>query len=160
MVILVTYVFQKLPNAKDDSQHAKGSQALLKSARYCFYHIFPALWEKCSCKMSFLLIFEILPLFVNILTADHKRSLCNRKNLCFISEIYIKFWTFPKKKMILTTYVFLKWKTAKDVVRWIFQKLWLRTSLDCQHAKSSQTLLKSAQQHFYHIFSSLWEIYS
>ena len=31
--------------------------------------------------MSLLVIFEILGVFVNILTADHKYSVCNRDNL-------------------------------------------------------------------------------
>ena len=33
----------------------------------------------------------------------------------------------------------------------------LKTSFDSQHVKRFQTLLKSSWEHFYHIFSSLWE---
>ena len=71
--------------------------------------------EKTAGKCLLLLLLEILALFYNILTADHKYSLSNRENLQqsiqmllsrkqknffwffhFISEIYIKFWTFCK----------------------------------------------------------------
>ena len=66
--------------------------------------------------MSLLMIFEILGLFINILTADKKSSVRNNKNLqqvnqlqeskkkklClfffFICQICIKFWIFWEKR--------------------------------------------------------------
>ena len=57
-----------------NSQHVKGSQRLLKSARQHFHHIFSSLWCKCSCKMPLVVIFEILGLLFNILTADNNYS--------------------------------------------------------------------------------------
>ena len=64
-----------------NSQHAKGSQTLLKSAREHFYYISVTLLEKWSWKMSPLVISEILGLFVNTLTAYDKYSLRNDQNL-------------------------------------------------------------------------------
>ena len=93
---LIVYVFPKLRTEKDvvrkmsknprsrapfDSQHAKVCQTLLESARHHFYHIYSSLWEKHSLKMSLLVISEILALFLNIMNADYKHSLCNRENL-------------------------------------------------------------------------------
>ena len=58
-----------------ESQHVKGSEKLLKSARQNFCHIFWSLWKEISSKSSVLVISEILRLFVNILTPDDKYSL-------------------------------------------------------------------------------------
>ena len=58
-----------------DSQHVKVSERLLKSARQYFCHIFWSLWKNMSSKNSLLVVFEILRLFVNILTPDEKYSL-------------------------------------------------------------------------------------
>ena len=53
-----------------DSQHFKGYETLLKSARQFFLHVFLSLWMKISSKISFLEVSEILRPFVNILTPD------------------------------------------------------------------------------------------
>ena len=58
-----------------DSQHVKGSERLLKSAHQYFCHIFWSLSKEISCKPSVLVVSEILPLCVNILTQDEKYSL-------------------------------------------------------------------------------------
>ena len=58
-----------------DSQHVKASETLLKSARQYICHFFWSLWKKISPKNSFLAVFEILGLFVNIVTRDDKYSL-------------------------------------------------------------------------------------
>ena len=58
-----------------NSQHVKGSETLLKSARQYFCHIFWSLWKEISSKNSFLEVSEILRLFVNILRLDDKYSL-------------------------------------------------------------------------------------
>ena len=52
-----------------DSQHVKGSERLLKSARQYFCDIFLSLWNEMSSKSSVLVVSEILRLFVNILTS-------------------------------------------------------------------------------------------
>ena len=86
---LIAYVFPKLWSAKGvaryismkprsrtsfHSQHAKGSQRLLKYVRQLIYPILLSLCEKKSWKMSPLVISEILALFV------YKYSLCNKEN--------------------------------------------------------------------------------
>ena len=57
-----------------DRQHVKGSEALLKSARLYLYHIFWSFWKKIGLKMFVLVVYEILRLFVNILTPHEKYS--------------------------------------------------------------------------------------
>ena len=59
-----------------DSQHVKGTETLLKSARQYFSYIFWSLSKKISPKNSFLEVSEILTLFVNMLTPDAKYSVC------------------------------------------------------------------------------------
>ena len=58
-----------------DSQHIKGSERLLKSARQYFCHIFSSLQKEISCKNSVLVVSKILRMFVNILTPDEKYRL-------------------------------------------------------------------------------------
>ena len=58
-----------------DSQHVKGSETLHESARQYFCHIFWSLWKKISSKKAVLVVYEILRLFVNILTPNDKHSL-------------------------------------------------------------------------------------
>ena len=60
----------------------------------------------------------------------------------------------------LIVYVLTKLRTAKDVVRQMSKKPRFRTPFESRHVKGSQALVKSAWQHFYHIFSSLWDILS
>ena len=58
-----------------DSQHVKGSERLLKSARHFFGQIFLSLWKEISSKTSVLVLPEILTHLVNILTPDDNDSL-------------------------------------------------------------------------------------
>ena len=55
-----------------DSQHVKGSETLLKYARQCFCDIFGSLSKKISPINSFLEVYEILRLFVSIVTPNNK----------------------------------------------------------------------------------------
>ena len=64
-----------------NSQHNKGSQTLLKSAREHFNQISLILWEKKCCKMSLLVIAELLRSFVNTATSYDKNSFGNSENL-------------------------------------------------------------------------------
>ena len=59
----------------------KRDQTLLKSERQHLYHIYWSIWKQLSCKKSVLVIWKILRLFVNTLTANDKYSLLNRENL-------------------------------------------------------------------------------
>ena len=60
-----------------DSQHVKVSETLGKPAWEHFYHIFSLLWGEMIWKMSPLVKFEILNLFVNTLTVDDKYPVHN-----------------------------------------------------------------------------------
>ena len=64
-----------------DSEHAKGSETLLKSPRQYLCYIFWSLWKKMSCKNYFLEVSEILRLFVNILRPDDKYSLSGKASV-------------------------------------------------------------------------------
>ena len=55
--------------------------------------------------------------------------------------------------MTLIAYLFPKLQTAKGDVRQMSKKPRFTTPFDSQKAKGSQTLLESAQQHFYHVFN-------
>ena len=56
--------------------------------------------------------------------------------------------------MIVIANVFLKLQTFKDLVRSISKKRSFRTSFESQHVEVSETLVKPAREHLYHIFSS------
>ena len=91
-------VFPKLETLKDvvralskkrrfrtsfESQHVKGYQTLLKSVWERVYHIFSSLWGGITWKIYPLLIFEILSIFVNTLTANDKYPVRDSENLLF-----------------------------------------------------------------------------
>ena len=60
-----------------------------------------------------------------------------------------------KKTVIVIANLFSKLQTVKDLVKPLSWKRRFRTSFDRQHVKGCQTLVKSAWEHFYHIFWSL-----
>ena len=57
-----------------------------------------------------------------------------------------------KKKMTLIAQVFPKLQSVKDMFRQMFKQPRFRAPFNSQHIKVSQTLMKTASQHFYHIF--------
>ena len=119
---------------------------------------------KLSWNRSLLVIFKMLKLFVNTLTADDKYYLLNKDNLTEPTEMKLSkkkklffnfFQHFPNndlifdivdKKMTLIGYVFRKLRTEKSVVRKVSKKAGFRRLFNKQHDKRSQTLSKSAQQ--------------
>ena len=117
-------------------QHGKQAEPPFKSELQHLYDTHRSLWKKMSWENSLLVIWKILRLFVNTLTADEKDSVLNRDNLMepiqmqlsrkqiiffavfsTIFEIYVKFQTFSKKKMTLVADIFTKIRTPKHVVR-------------------------------------------
>ena len=58
--------------------------------------------------------------------------------------------------MIVTANVFPILQTVNALVRPLSEKRCFRTSFESQNVTTSETLVKSAWEHFYHIFSSLW----
>ena len=58
-----------------DSQHVKGSETFHKSARQYFSLIFWSALKKIRSKKSVLVVYEILRLFLNILTPNDKNFL-------------------------------------------------------------------------------------
>ena len=61
--------------------HGRRAETVLKSELQHLYHIYWSLWRKISWKKSLSVIWKILGLFVNPLTADDKFSLLNSANL-------------------------------------------------------------------------------
>ena len=146
----IANVFRKLQTAKDvvrqlskksrfrrpfDKQHCKRSRPFLKSVGQHFYQIYWSLWSQLSWKKSVIVIWKILGLFVNILTADEKYSLVNRDSLMqhIQTQLSKKEKTFSqffsvflkcrlrvkhfRKKVTLTLYVFPELRLPKDMVR-------------------------------------------
>ena len=64
-------------------------------------------------------------------------------------------WKIFEIMMIMIANVFPQLMNVKDLLRPLTKNLCFRTSFDSQHVKWSQTLVKSAWQHSYHIFWSL-----
>ena len=122
-----------------------------------FYHIFSSLWGKRIWKMSPLVICKIVGAFFNILSAYGKYPLQKFENSTLPIQYRWNFKYFTKKKMSVITNVFPKLKPVKDVVRALSKKPIFRRPFERQHVKVSQTLVKSAWQHFYHNFSLPWE---
>ena len=58
-----------------ESEYIKRCERLPKSARHYFSHVFWSFWDEINSKGSFLVVSEILRLFVHILTPDEKYSL-------------------------------------------------------------------------------------
>ena len=121
-----------------DNRHAGPEEPLLKSGRRHVYHICWCLWRQLGRKKSLLLICKLLKLFLKALAGRDKYSFRNRDNLqepfhmqlsqkqelfsvffCFffVFEIYIKFWTFCKKKNNLIADLFPKLRTPKKIFK-------------------------------------------
>ena len=65
-----------------------------------------------------------------------------------VREIYYIF----KKNMTLIADFFPKLRTAENVARYMSKKSRFKGPFDRQHGKRIQTLLRSGQQHCYHIY--------
>ena len=63
---------------------------------------------------------------------------------------------FRKKKDDRDSQCFSKIKDRQNLVRPLFKKRSFRTSFSGQHVKGSQTIVKTAWEHFYHFLWSLW----
>ena len=113
----------------------------------------------------------MLRLFLNRLTVDDKHYLFNRDNLAqpihmglsekqktfspfffCIFKIYIKSYTFAKKRMTLIADVFRKIPAPENMVRLMSKKPCFRGALDRQQGKWDETLLQSEWQQLYNIY--------
>ena len=96
---------------------------------------------------------SILIVIVGIYDNQFKCNyLRNKKSELFAAFLKPKStFKYFEKKMTFIPYVFLKLQAAKDGVRWMFKKSDLWKPFKSNHAKESETHLKSAWQHFYHI---------
>ena len=164
-----------------DKWHGKRTKTLLKSERQHLYHTYWSLWTEFRWKKSLLVICKILGLLFNPLTVVEKCYLLNRGTLFqhFQLQLYKKrkifsdfFWFFFgfsklrcifqhfQGEMAITGELFLNLRTWKDVVREMSKKSRFRPSFDKKDGKQRDTLLKSERQHLYHIYWSLWRIFT
>ena len=112
-IFLLLSIFSKLPNVKRTvtpmfkyhrviapfyGQHVKRSKTLVKCPWKYFYKTCLLLWSKLTWETSLLLIFELLRVFIETLTADHRYSLCYIWNLQVLHQIQWskKRTTFPQ----------------------------------------------------------------
>ena len=153
-------------------QHGKRVQALLKSPWNHLYHIHWPLPSQLTYKKSLLFTCQILGLLVNTLAADEKYRVLNRENLTIpIQMHYLRnknfsqfFPTFSKSRLNFKNFekkddshsiCSSEITDSKHVARRISKNFSFRGSLDKQHGKRAQALLKSASQHLDHIYWSL-----
>ena len=149
-MIFIAVVFQKLQTVKDllrpcskncrfrtpfDSQYVKASPERVKSAWKNFYHIFLPICEKLICKISPLVIYEILLWFGKTLTPNEKYLVRDYKNLPSpiqmqlsqkrktFFQFFFHFWNLHqmlnilKKMMIVIANLFPKLQT--EIFGWI-----------------------------------------
>ena len=124
-MILIAYLFPKLPSAKEvlrqmskmscfrkpfDKRHSKGSETVLKSAQLDFYHIHWSLQRRLSWKKSLLVICKILGLSVNTLTAGEKYSLPNCHKLTQPIQMQLS----KKKIFFQFLFAFLKFRSTSE----------------------------------------------
>ena len=147
---------------------------LVKASWEHFYHIFSSLWGEIIWKISPWLKFEFigfllthgLPItsilfrMVRICRSLLKSS--SPKNKKHFLEFLFHLWNlhqilniFQKRKIVIAN-VFPKLAIVQALVTPLTIQRRLKTSFDSQHVKRFQTQVKSAWEHFYHIFSSLW----
>ena len=104
------------------------------------------------------------------MTADDKYSLLNRENLTqpiltqlsqkqqAFSQFFLQFSKFAlnlehfQKKMTLIADFFGKLRAPENVARYMSNKSRFKGTFDRQHGKRVQTVLRSGQQHCYHIY--------
>ena len=85
--LVMPLTIQRCLKTSFDSQHVKPFQTLVKSSWDHLYHIFSTLWGEMIWKISPLLMFEIIGLFVNTWTADYKYPVTDCENLPFPMQI-------------------------------------------------------------------------
>ena len=86
-----------------DMWHGKRAETLSKSGQQHLYHIYWSLWKQFSWKKSLLVIFKILGLFLNPLSADDKYYLLKRGNLLQHFQIQLS-----RKRNILSQFFFFE----------------------------------------------------
>ena len=132
-----------------------------------FFFIFPITLRETDLEKFSLSDMWNLRVFVNTLTADGKYPLPNFENLPLsiqmqlskirkaIYDFFVSFVEFAsnlKNKKIVIANIFPILQTMKDLVRPLSGKHRFRTPSESEHVKGSKTLVKSAGEHFYHIF--------
>ena len=129
------YLKTRLSDEPSTDNMGNGWKTLLQSKRQHLQKIYSWVWRKLRWKKSVLVIYKILRLFVNTLTADDKLYLLNRNNLTspIQMSLSLKQKTFPQfffaflesilnfkhlaKKDDPHSYVFLETLATKNMVR-------------------------------------------
>ena len=141
-------------------QHVKRSKTLVKCPWQYFYKTCLLLWSKLTWETSLLLIFELLQVFIETLTADHRYSLCYIWNLQVLHQMQLskKLKTFPQFffPFFLLAYLFSKLPTVKGTVTQMFKYRRVIAPFYRQHVKRSKTLVKCPWEYFYKTRLLLW----
>ena len=159
--LVTSLTIQRRLKTSFDSQHVKQYQPLLKSSWEHFDHIFSSLWGEIIWKISPWLKFEIrgfllthglsitsiLFRIVRICRSLFKSiSLKNKKHfLGFLFHLWNlhQISNILQKKKIVIANVFPKLATVQGLVTSLNIQRRLKTSVDSQHVKRYQTLVKS-----------------
>ena len=119
-MFLLAYLFPNLPTVKGTvtqmfkyhrviapsyGQHVKRSKTLVKCPWQYFYKTSLLLWAKLTRETSLLLIFQLLRVFLETLTVDHRYSLCYIWNLQVLHQIQ---WSKKLKTFRHFFFAFLK----------------------------------------------------
>ena len=159
-----------------NSEYVKVSKKFHKSAPRYFCHIFRSLCTEICSKNFVSVVPEILRLFVNTLTPNDTYSVSVKANVWHnqfklyyliikkyffhfffffcISGIYIKFEILWEKRWASEIICLWNYRLQKAELP---KKPSVRTLMDSQHVKGSETLDKSAWQYFCLIFWSMWK---
>ena len=102
-------------------------------------------------------VFGIVRICCSVFKHNYRKNEKPFLNFLFIYWNFHQNLIFFLKRIIVIADVFPKLQIVKNVVRSLSKKCQFGTSLESQHLKVSQTLVKSGWEHFHQIFSSLWE---
>ena len=153
-----------------EKQHGKCAQTLFKFEEMLLCHVYWSLGTQLSYKKSLLVIWKISRLFPNTLTAYGKYSVLGRDNLtpriwrqwsqkqktfCEFFSSFLKSSSnleHLKKKDDTHSWSIYEFFIPKNMVISMPKKSHFRASVEKQHPKCAETLLKFEGQLVYHIY--------
>ena len=153
-------------------EHGKRVSTLFKLERQHLYHIYWSTGRQLSRRKSLLVIRKSLRLFVNTMSPVDKCSLPNKDNLMqpihmqlsqklktfsALFNVFLKCrsnFEYFQKKDDLIAYLFLRLRSAKNVVRYMCKKSRFRKPFQKEHGKWVSTLFKFEKKHLCHIHGS------
>ena len=102
------------------------------------------------------MLFRILRISRSLFKSSYLKNKKQFLSFLFHLSNLHQIWNIFKKRKIVIANVFPKIATVQGLVTPLTIQRRLKTLFNSQHVKWFQTLVKSAWEDFYHIFSSLW----